>query len=112
MIIWVSKFKTSLARRACVRGIRDDHLGLWDCGTLIIRRKMEGRKIIQVGQEILDEINRMDRMNWDKSEMIIWVCGTVGLWDSCRRLNDPSLARQACVPKIEMIIWVCGTVGL
>ena len=45
-----------------------------------------------------------------KNEMIIWVCGTVGLWDSCGRLNDPSLARQACVPKIEMIIWVCGTV--
>ena len=40
-------------------------------------RKMEGRKIIQVGQENLDEINRMDRMNGDKNEMIMWVCGTV-----------------------------------
>ena len=27
MIIWVGKFKTSLARQACVRGLRDDHLG-------------------------------------------------------------------------------------
>ena len=60
---------------------RDDHLGLWDCGTLRICRKMEGRKIIQVGQENLDEIDRMDRMNWDKNEMITWVCGFVGLWD-------------------------------
>ena len=50
---------------------------------------MEGRKIIQVGQENLDRINRMDRMNGDQNEMIIWVCGTVGLWDSCGRLNDP-----------------------
>ena len=30
MIIWVGeRCKPSLARRACVRGIRDDHLGLW-----------------------------------------------------------------------------------
>ena len=50
---------------------------------------MESRKIIQVGQENLDGINRMDRMNGDKNEMIMWVCGTVGLWDSCGRLNDP-----------------------
>ena len=33
--------------------------------------------------------------------MIIWVSKV-----------KPSLARQACVPKIEMITWVCGTVGL
>ena len=46
-----------------------------------ICRKREGRKIIQVGQENLDGINRMDRMNENKNEMIIWVCGTVGLWD-------------------------------
>ena len=46
---------------------------IWDCGTLRISRKIEGRKIIQVGQENLDEINRMDRMKWDKNEMIIWV---------------------------------------
>ena len=41
-----------------------------------------------------------------EKEMIIWVCGTVGLWDSCGCLNDPLLVRQACVPKIEMITWV------
>ena len=64
-------------------------MGLWDCGTLRISRKIEGRKIIQVGQENLDGIDRMDRMNGDKNEMITWVCGTVGLWDSCGRLNDP-----------------------
>ena len=52
-------------------------------------RKREGRKIIQVGQEILDRIDRMDRLKGVKNEMIIWVCGTVGLWDSCGRLNDP-----------------------
>ena len=40
-------------------------------------RKREAREIIQVGQEILDGIDRMDRMNGDKNEMIIWVCGTV-----------------------------------
>ena len=56
-------------------------MGLWGCGTLRISRKMEGRKIIQVGQENLDRIDRMDRMNGDKNEMITWVCGTVGLWD-------------------------------
>ena len=39
----------------------------WDCGTVRICRKREGRKIIQVGQENLDGINRMDRMNWDKT---------------------------------------------
>ena len=44
--------------------------------------------------------------------MGLWDCGTVGLWDSCGRLNDPSLARQACFLESEMIIWVCGTVGL
>ena len=44
-------------------------------------RKRDGRKIIQVGQEILARIDRMDRMNGDKNEMIMWVCGTVGLWD-------------------------------
>ena len=45
----------------------------------------------------MDRIDRMDRMNGDKNEMIIWVCGTVGLWDcgtvglwdSCGRLYDP-----------------------
>ena len=47
-------------------------VGLWDCGTLRISRKMEGRKIIQVGQENLDRINRMDRIKWDKNEMITW----------------------------------------
>ena len=79
MIIWVSKVKPSLARQACVRGKRDDHLGLWDCGTRRISRKREGRKIIQVGQENLDGINRMDRKNGNKYVMIMWVCGTVGL---------------------------------
>ena len=69
----------SLARQACVLGNRDDHLGLWDCGTRRMRRKREGGKIIQAGQENLDGMNRMDRMNGDKNEMIIWVCGTVGL---------------------------------
>ena len=56
MIIWVGeRFKPLLARRAMDLGNnRDDHLGLWDCGT-------------------------------------------VGLWDSCGLLNDPSLVRQACV---------------
>ena len=79
MIIWVSaRFKPSLARQACVLGNRDDHLGLWDCGTRRMRRKREGGKIIQAGQENLDGINRMVRMNGDKNEMIIWVCGTVG----------------------------------
>ena len=48
----------------------------------------------------------MVRMNGDKIEMIIWVCGTVGLWDSCGRLNDPSLARRAPVLENEMITWV------
>ena len=76
------KGKPLLARRALVGEKRDDHLGLWDCGTVRICRKMWGRKIIQVGQEILDGINRMDRMNGDKNEMIIWVCGTVGLYYS------------------------------
>ena len=70
---------------ACASGYRpekrDDHLGLWDCGTLRMSRKRDGRKIIQVGQENLDRIDRMVRMNWDKNEMITWVCGTVGLWD-------------------------------
>ena len=53
-------------------------MGLWDSEN---EQKGGGRKIIQVGQENLDGINRMDRMNGDKIEMIIWVCGTVGLWD-------------------------------
>ena len=70
MIIWVSQ------------RVPDDHLGLWDCRTRRISRKMEGRKIIQAGQENLDRIDRMDRMNGDKNEMIIWVCGTVGLYYS------------------------------
>ena len=42
-------------------------------------KKREGRKTIQVGQEILDGINGMVRMNWDKRELGLWVCGTVGL---------------------------------
>ena len=87
MIIWVGeRFKPLLARRAPV--LEKEMItwvcgtvGLWDSGNLRISRKMNGRKIIQVGQENLDGINRMDRMNWDKNEMIIWVCGTVGLWD-------------------------------
>ena len=75
---------------------------------------MNGRKIIQVGQENLDRINKMDWMNRDKTSgtLGLWDCGTVGLWDSCGRLNDPSLARRALVLEKEMIIWVCGTVGL
>ena len=71
---------------------------MWDCGTLRICRKMEGRKIIQVGQENLDRMDRMVRMNGDKIEMIIWVCGTVGLWDSCGRLNDPRW-------RVEFLFW-------
>ena len=46
--------------------------------------------------------------------MIIWVCGTVGLWDSCGRLNDPSLARQACVRGTRddhVGLWDCGTLA-
>ena len=42
MIIWDSpRFKPSLSRQACVRGIRDDHLGLWDCGTVGLLRALE-----------------------------------------------------------------------
>ena len=46
---------------------------LYPCATVRISRKMEGRKIIQL-EKFLDEINRMDRMNWDK---IKWDCGTL-----------------------------------
>ena len=96
MITWVGeRFNPSLARQACVQGIRDDQLG----------RLM----INWVGKVKLSLVRRACV---SENEMITWVCGTVGLWDSCGRLNDPSLARQACVPKIEMIMWVCGTVGL
>ena len=48
----------------------------------------------------------------EKFEMIIWVCGTVGLWDSCGRLNDPRWRVGLLFWENEMIIWVCGTVGL
>ena len=65
MIIWVSKFKTSLVRQACVRGKRDDHLG-W----LVI---------IWVGERFKPLLAR--RAIVLKIEMITWVCGTVGLWD-------------------------------
>ena len=61
-------------------------------------RKMEGRKIIQVGQENLDGINRMVRMNRDTT-------GTVGLWDYGGRLNDPRWRVGLLFWKIEMIIW-------
>ena len=40
---------------------------IWVCGNVGICRKMNGRKIIQVGQENLDRIDRMDRMNGDKT---------------------------------------------
>ena len=82
MIIWVSKFKPLLARRDLV--LENEMItwvcgtvGLWDCGTVRISRKMDGRKIIQVGQENLDGINRMDRMNWDKKVLGLWDCGTL-----------------------------------
>ena len=62
MIIWVGKLKPSLARQACVRGIRDDHLG----------RLM----IIWVGK-LKPLLARQACVL--KIEMITWVCGTVGL---------------------------------
>ena len=52
---------------------RDDHLG----------RLM----IIWVGDRFKPLLAR--RALVVQNEMIIWVCGTVGLWDSCGRLNDP-----------------------
>ena len=56
----------SLARQACVRGIRDDHLG-----RLMINWVGERFKPLLARRAIVL-----------KKVMIIWVCGTVGLWDS------------------------------
>ena len=107
MIIWVGdKSQTFAGASGLSSENRDDHLGLWDCGTLRMSRKREGRKRIQVGQENLDGMNRMDRRNGDKNAMIIWVCGTVGLWDSCGRLNDPRWRIGLLFWENEMIIWV------
>ena len=52
---------------------------IWVCGTVRMSKKREGGTTIQAGEELLDRIDRMVRMNWDKNEMITWVCGTVGL---------------------------------
>ena len=71
-------------------GKGDDHLG----------RAM----IIWVGERFKPLLAR--RAIVLKNVMITWVCGTVGLWDSCGRLNDPSMARQALVLEKEMITWV------
>ena len=57
MIIWVRKFKASLARQACVRGKRDDHLG----------RLM----IIWVGERFKPSLALQACVR--KIEMIIWV---------------------------------------
>ena len=70
---------------------RGKEVGLWDGENLQkegVQKDNSGgtRKIGQDEQDGQDELGqkRDDHLG-------LWVCGFVGLWDSCGRLNDPYL---------------------